>query len=48
MIQASNAFMPHGQCFLWQPDVLWLNVGSDFFYHGRLLHYFERPLLFSL
>jgi len=22
-------FMPHGHCFLWRPDVLWLNVGSD-------------------
>lgn len=22
-------FMPHGHCFLWTPDVLWLNVVSD-------------------
>ena len=22
-------FMPHGYCYLWRPDVLWLNVGSD-------------------
>lgn len=22
-------FMPHGSCFLWQPDVLWLHVVSD-------------------
>jgi len=21
--------MPHGQCFLWEPGVLWLNVTSD-------------------
>ncbi|PWU18410.1 MAG: hypothetical protein C5B49_07235 [Bdellovibrio sp.] len=21
--------MPHGHCFLWRPDILWLNVGSD-------------------
>jgi len=21
--------MPHGHCYLWQPDTLWLNVGSD-------------------
>lgn len=21
--------MPHGHCYLWRPDVLWLNVGSD-------------------
>lgn len=22
-------FMPHGHCYLWPPDVLWLHVGSD-------------------
>jgi hypothetical protein len=22
-------FMPHGHCYLWKPDVLWLHVGSD-------------------
>lgn len=22
-------FMPHGHCYLWRPDVLWLHVGSD-------------------
>ena len=22
-------FMPHGMCYLWNPTVLWLNVGSD-------------------
>lgn len=21
--------MPHGQCFLWKPDILWLHAGSD-------------------
>ena len=25
----SSDYMPHGQCFLWEPGVLWLNVGSD-------------------
>lgn len=24
-----SAFMPHGTCFLWRPDVLWLHVLSD-------------------
>ncbi len=24
-----NDFMPHGYCFLWRPDVLWLHVLSD-------------------
>jgi PAS domain S-box-containing protein len=22
-------FMPHGHCFFWRPEVLWLNAGSD-------------------
>jgi len=26
---ASGQFMPHGYCFLWRPDVLWLHVLSD-------------------
>ena len=25
----ASDFMPHGACYLWQPDVLWLNVVSD-------------------
>jgi signal transduction histidine kinase len=25
----SRNYMPHGHCYLWQPAVLWLNVGSD-------------------
>jgi PAS domain S-box-containing protein len=24
-------FMPHGHCYLWRPDILWLNVVSDVF-----------------
>jgi hypothetical protein len=27
-LQPAN-FMPHGHCYLWRPDVLWLHVGSD-------------------
>lgn len=22
-------FMPHGHCYFWQPDILWLHVGSN-------------------
>jgi hypothetical protein len=29
MSTADGLFMPHGQCFLWEPGVLWLNVTSD-------------------
>lgn len=25
----SSDFMPHGHCYLWKPDILWLNVISD-------------------
>lgn len=25
----THGFMPHGHCYLWTPDVLWLHVGSD-------------------
>jgi signal transduction histidine kinase len=26
---SSDSFMPHGHCYLWRPDILWLNVVSD-------------------
>jgi two-component sensor histidine kinase len=26
---ASDAFMPHGMCFLWRPELLWLHAVSD-------------------
>lgn len=25
-----QSFMPHGMCYLWVPQVLWMNVSSDF------------------
>lgn len=37
----SSSFMPHGHCYLWRPDVLWLNVGSDLFI---ALAYFSIPV----
>jgi len=46
MIQAivnffnSENFMPHGHCFLWQPDILWLHVISDV---GIAAAYFAIP-----
>ncbi len=45
---SSKYFMPHGHCFLWQPDTLWLNVGSDaliaacYFAIPVALYYFVR------
>ncbi len=26
---SSTSFMPHGHCYLWRPDILWMNVASD-------------------
>ncbi len=26
---SSSSFMPHGHCYLWRPDILWLHVGSN-------------------
>lgn len=26
---ATTGFMPHGHCYLWQPALVWLHVGSD-------------------
>ncbi len=34
-------FMPHGHCYLWRPDVLWLHVGSDAVIAGA---YFAIPV----
>jgi signal transduction histidine kinase len=35
-------FMPHGQCYLWRPDVLWLHAGSDV---AITLAYYSIPLI---
>src|SRR5919199_4489719 len=26
----SGSFMPHGYCYLWRPELVWLHVVSDF------------------
>src|SRR5215210_799119 len=37
---SGNGFMPHGHCYLWQPNVLWLHILSD----GLIaLAYFSIP-----
>jgi PAS domain S-box-containing protein len=38
----SEDFMPHGHCFLWRSDILWLHVISD---TGIALAYFSIPLV---
>ena len=37
----ASDFMPHGHCYFWRPEILWLNVGSDL---GIGLAYFTIPL----
>src|ERR1700686_3457212 len=37
----SSDFMPHGYCYLWKPEIVWLHAGSD----GAIaLSYFFIPL----
>lgn len=35
-------FMPHGHCYRWEPDLLWLHAGSD---SAIALAYYTIPLL---
>lgn len=37
-----NDFMPHGHCFFWRPDILWLHVVSDALIS---LAYYAIPLI---
>jgi len=37
----SSDFMPHGNCYYWQPSLLWLHVGSD---AAIGLSYFSIPI----
>src|SRR5450631_2730787 len=39
-LTSSDGFMPHGMCYLWQPDVLTLHVASDLLI---TLAYFSIP-----
>ena len=38
----SGNLMPHGNCFLWKPELVWLHAGSDFLIG---LSYYSIPLL---
>lgn len=37
----TDRFMPHGYCFLWQPELLWMHVISDL---TIALAYFSIPI----
>ncbi len=38
---SADGFMPHGMCYMWNPDVIWLNVISD---ATITLSYYSIPL----
>jgi diguanylate cyclase (GGDEF)-like protein len=40
-LAATGAFLPHGYCFLWQPNLLWLHVISD---AAIALAYYSIPI----
>lgn len=42
---ANPAFMPHGHCYLWRPEILWTHVISDFIIG---ISYFTIPLILFL
>jgi signal transduction histidine kinase len=41
----TSTFSPHGLCLLWQPDLIWLHVGSDAII---ALAYFSIPFVLSI
>lgn len=40
-----QSFMPHGHCYLWEPQIVWLHVISDTII---ALSYFSIPILLIL
>ncbi len=38
---ASGSFIPHGHCYLWKPELLWLHIASDSFI---ALSYYSIPI----
>src|SRR4028119_2505655 len=39
---SSNSFIPHGHCYLWKPQLVWLHVASDSLIG---LAYFSIPIM---
>jgi len=42
---SAQGFMPHGMCFRWQPEILWMHVVSDLIV---ALAYFSIPLALGI
>ncbi|MFA6899852.1 MAG: PAS domain-containing protein [Desulfurivibrionaceae bacterium] len=45
-LAGTSDFMPHGYCLVWDPELLWLHVGSDVL--TGLAYYFIAAVLFYL
>lgn len=41
----SKDFLPHGYCFMWQPELVWMHVLSDLVI---MLSYFSIPLIIGV
>lgn len=44
-VLSQNGFMPHGMCFQWRPDILWMHVLADLVV---ALAYFSIPLALTI
>lgn len=44
-ILSQNGFMPHGMCFQWQPEILWMHVIADLII---ALAYFSIPTALAI
>ena len=42
---SANNFMPHGHCYLWSPEILWMHVISDLII---AIAYFSIPLALGI
>tara|TARA_Y100000817_G_C16761924_1_gene502050 strand:+ start:50 stop:472 length:423 start_codon:yes stop_codon:yes gene_type:complete len=42
LFMSNETFMPHGHCYLWKPEIVWLNVIPDVII---VLSYFSIPFL---
>lgn len=42
---SSDSFLPHGHCYLWSPEILWLHVISDLII---AIAYYSIPLALAI
>lgn len=39
-----SGYLPHGHCYFWEPDILWLSVASNL---ATALSYFTIPIILA-